>query len=692
MPSDMTYLNENRKVLPVSDRLQAGLGLKHNLKVRKLVSKGLVKQKLRHVVGFNSKLILCLVSSLAAMPLLLDSFMALLGIASPVTPQMTMIASSFLLATAYKPFLALLRGLFTFQMSGHALIALGVLAATVLSAAQWIGTGVINASWMVMPALSLPLLYAAPFIARRAISKNIILPNSEILYDLPSDARPKSTKGLAMKVPLGRIQAGDIVKLLPNEICPVDGIITEGVGDFAGGWVTGDTLPRSKAPGERVFAGEHNLNGTLSIQALRGGHGSNLYESLKYSGNVKRRAFRDPARAKLIKRYTWFLLFIAVSAGFAIAYKQADALAGAKQALLTLVLGAPVGLGLMSSLPLYVVSKALKKYGVFLHDMQIADKARKLTQIIISPLDVFVKRSPSMGIIQSLNGEEQLDHLKLTHAIMKASKHALTKSVEQVLTVLEVDVDQAIEFDRIREVPGQGIVAELGERKFLLGNIALLSQMGVGYRRYDRLAYEIERVGHMAIWLAEAGVVHEPKAIIEFAPSVRPSSGRAMKALKEMDLEVMIAPGLATSKMAESLKRLSIDGFINAHSVQDMLKSVNVRQQRGDKICFVGASSFDLAAMRAADIAVAPADGPQLITESAPITMRVTDPALVVKTLRMCRTASLKSLSALWTMFGLSIMGMSIAMLGFVTPKIYLVYALVSVLVVMINSMLILKD
>ncbi len=635
-----------------------------------------------------------LVSLAAAMPLVLQSVMQLASLEAIVSQQVIYLSSGILLATGHKFYTGLFKSIFNFQFTGHSLVALGSLAALGLSLMEWakLGSAATSVGWMLLPALSFPVLLSSPFISKMALFKGKLGESVDDLHVLPKEARPKSAKGLAKKVPLGTIRPGDIIKLLPGEVCPVDGIISEGIGDFSGGWVTGDTLPRSKAPGETVFAGEHNLNGTLSIQATKAGNGSALYEAMQYSKNVKRRPFLDRSRAIMIKRYTWMLLLTAIGTALFTAFQKTNPILALNQALMILALGAPVGLGLMTSFPLLVTAKKLARFGVNLHDVRIGDRMQKISQFMLSPLDFIVKRGPSMGLVQTLDGESQIDHIKMAFAIMKANKHPLTNSLLQVLKVLEEDLTDLPSFDRVKSIPGYGAIAEMGERKFILGSPTLLSKLGVKYRQYDKLAYEIEKIGHTAVWLAEVGLNNQPKAIFEFAPSMRPSSGIALKALKDMDLEVLMAPGLAAHKMAASLKNLKIDGYINAQSVQDMMKSVLIRQQRGDSVCFIGSSILDMAAMRAADVSIASVDGPKIVRDHAPITMRVPDPAIVTKTLSMCRSASMKSFSNLWAMFSFSGLGIAMTILGLMSTKVMIALAFMSLFAVLLNGLLLLKD
>jgi len=70
-------------------------------------------------------------------------------------------------------------------------------------------------------------------------------------------------------VPVGDIQVGDDVSVLPHEICPVDGEVVAGHGTMDESYLTGEPFTMSKGPGTRVFSGSINGDASLTIRATR---------------------------------------------------------------------------------------------------------------------------------------------------------------------------------------------------------------------------------------------------------------------------------------------------------------------------------------------------------------------------------------------------------------------------------------
>jgi heavy metal translocating P-type ATPase len=70
-------------------------------------------------------------------------------------------------------------------------------------------------------------------------------------------------------VGLDDVAVGDLLVVLPHEICPVDGVIIEGQGAMDESYLTGEPFRISKAPGADVLSGAINGDAALTIRASR---------------------------------------------------------------------------------------------------------------------------------------------------------------------------------------------------------------------------------------------------------------------------------------------------------------------------------------------------------------------------------------------------------------------------------------
>ena len=74
---------------------------------------------------------------------------------------------------------------------------------------------------------------------------------------------------LVEDVPVGDVEIGDEVSVLPHEVCPVDGEVVQGHGTMDESYLTGEPFTISKGPGAKVLSGAINGEAILAIRATR---------------------------------------------------------------------------------------------------------------------------------------------------------------------------------------------------------------------------------------------------------------------------------------------------------------------------------------------------------------------------------------------------------------------------------------
>ncbi|MDA1041147.1 MAG: hypothetical protein O3A37_12785, partial [Planctomycetota bacterium] len=101
-----------------------------------------------------------------------------------------------------------------------------------------------------------------------AIESRAVSRAGDVLHALarrmPTVAHKKTTAGL-IDVALTDIVVGDIIVVLPHEICPVDGTVVAGRGSMDESYLTGEPYRMAKAPGSAVLSGAINGQAALEI-------------------------------------------------------------------------------------------------------------------------------------------------------------------------------------------------------------------------------------------------------------------------------------------------------------------------------------------------------------------------------------------------------------------------------------------
>lgn len=77
--------------------------------------------------------------------------------------------------------------------------------------------------------------------------------------------------GKLVDIKAAEVAIGSVVRVFPGEAVPVDGVIASGFTSIDESLVTGEPLPKDKAPGDAASAGTGNCNGSVDVKATRAG-------------------------------------------------------------------------------------------------------------------------------------------------------------------------------------------------------------------------------------------------------------------------------------------------------------------------------------------------------------------------------------------------------------------------------------
>jgi P-type Cu+ transporter len=159
------------------------------------------------------------------------------------------------------------------------LIGLGTGAAFVYSVAATVAPGVFPASFQSMGRVAVYFEAAAVIISLTLLGQILELKArsqtsaaiKSLLGLAPKTARRIGADGSEEDVPLTHVHVGDLLRVRPGEKVPVDGVVTEGASAVDESMLTGEPLPVSKRPGDKLIGATLNTSGALVMRSERVG-------------------------------------------------------------------------------------------------------------------------------------------------------------------------------------------------------------------------------------------------------------------------------------------------------------------------------------------------------------------------------------------------------------------------------------
>jgi heavy metal translocating P-type ATPase len=267
---------------------------------------------------------------------------------------------------------------------------------------------------------------------------------------MPTLAHRKTAAGLT-DVALSEVAVGDVIVVLPHEICPVDGEVVAGRGAMDESYLTGEPYRMAKAPGSSVLSGAINGQAALEIRTERVAGDSRYAKIMDVlrTSEERRPRLRRLADA-LGGLYTPLAVAIAAAAWFWSG--------SATRFLAVLVVATPCPL--LIAIPVAIigaVSLAAKR-GIVIRDPAILERLDTCRTAIFDKTGTLTYGTPKLTDVILLGRLAEADVLALAASLEGYSKHPLAAAVVQAAADRSV---RLLEVEALAEKPGQGLTGRV---------------------------------------------------------------------------------------------------------------------------------------------------------------------------------------------------------------------------------------
>lgn len=284
------------------------------------------------------------------------------------------------------------------------LIALGTGAAFVYSTVATIMPGVFPDTFMSMGRIAvyfeaavviISLTLFGQILELRARSQTSAAIKS-LLGLAPKTARRINADGTEEDVPLTHVHEGDRLRVRPGEKVPVDGSVEEGISSLDESMLTGEPLPVSKKPGDKVIGATINTSGTLVIRAEKVGSATVLAQIVQLVAQAQRSRAPMQGMADLVAGYFVVAVVIIAVVTFIVwglIGPQPSWVYGLINAVAVLIIACPCALGLATPMSIMVATGRGATQGVLFRDAAAIENFRKVDTLIVDN-DRHVNRRP----------------------------------------------------------------------------------------------------------------------------------------------------------------------------------------------------------------------------------------------------------------------------------------------------------
>ena len=438
--------------------------------------------------------------------------------------------------------------------------------------------------------------------------------------------------GLQGEIPVEEVVTGDVLIVKSGASVPVDGKIIEGSAALDESALTGESLPVDKTIGDKVIGGTINRSGYFKMEATAIGADTAL---AKIIALVDEATSSKAPIAKLADKVSGYfvpaVISIAVIAAAVWLALGASWHFALTIAISVLVISCPCALGLATPTAIMVGTGRGAKSGILIKSATALETAHKIDTVILDKTGTITAGKPVVTDILPVKGTEN-ELLAFAAGLEKLSEHPLGEAIVAAAEAKQLALPEAGNY---KQIPGQGVTAELAGAECTAGNLKLLQTLNVDTStlmdQYDRLAAQ----GKTPLYFVRAG---ELLGCIAVADTVKPTSREAIAKLQDMGLRVLMVTG-DNQATAEAIRaQVGVDEAIAQVLPQDKEAVVRKLQQEGHIVAMVGDGINDAPALARADVGIAIGAGTDIAIEAADMVLIKSDLLDVAKAVHLSRS------------------------------------------------------
>ena len=467
---------------------------------------------------------------------------------------------------------------------------------------------------------------------------------------MPNEAHRKQDDEL-VDLDVADVVIGDMLVVLPGEICPVDGEVVEGHGTMDESYLTGEPYQVSKAPGSEVLSGAINGEAAITIRATKAAQDSRYARIMKVMEDAEQT--RPDIRRLADQLGAWYTPLALGIAGAAWAI-SGDPI----RFLAVLVVATPCPL--LIGIPVALISaiSLAAKRAIIIRDTTVLEQIQQCEILILDKTGTLTLGRPEVTDIQVYEGFDEVEVLTLAASLELYSRHPLSQAVVRAARSRDLE---PMPVGNMSEKPGQGLLGTVGE-----SSVTITSRSKLVAKEHP----DVDRIPPTTAGLECVVLVDDRYAArFEFHDEPRAEGRSFVRHLAPQHAfqEVMLVSGDRLSEVEYLAGRVGIKDIYASQSPEQKVAIVKEASLRG-KTLFVGDGVNDAPALMSATVGVALGQANEITSEAAGAVIMEPSLTRVDELMHIAQRFRKIALQSALGGIVLSVGGMFLAAFGFLPP------------------------
>lgn len=423
------------------------------------------------------------------------------------------------------------------------------------------------------------------------------------------------------EIPVEEVKEGEIFKVRPGDMVPLDGVVIGGESSIDEATITGESVPKEKYKGETVYAGTMNQSGYLEVKVTKVAADSTLQKIVTLIEEAQRsrpevQEFLDKFAGYYIPAAIGLAILVAIIPPVFFGEPFSDWFT---RALILLVLACPDALVVSAPVAVAAAIGGASKRGVLIKGGRFLEVLSKTRAIAFDKTKTLTVGTPVVAEVVLLHGATEEDVIGDAAGIEKFSSHPLAKAIEDYARQKGI---MPHKMDKFKNVAGRGGNANClvcDSKEHAIGN---LQHIGASADTCDHVLPEVERLEGMGM---TAVLVSEDKkviGIIGITDELRSDSKGVIDALKKLKVTPVMLTGdnqRAANYIAEKVGISEAYGALLPEQKSELIIKL---QSRYGRVAMVGDGVNDAPSLARADVGIAMGGGgSDVAIETADVTL-----------------------------------------------------------------------
>ena len=479
------------------------------------------------------------------------------------------------------------------------------------------------------------------------------------LLGLAAKTAHRVRDGQEQEVPVNEIQKGDLLRVRPGEKVPIDGVIIDGKSNIDESMITGEPMPVSKGPSEKVVGATVNQTGSFLMRAERIGSETLLAQIVQMVAEAQRSQAPIQKLADTVSGYfvpavigiavITFVVWSMVGPAPAMTYALVNAVS-------VLIIACPCALGLATPMSIMVGVGRAAHAGILIKNAEAIEIAEKITHVVTDKTGTLTAGRPEVVSRIGVNGTNEHDLLQIAASVESHSEHPLARAIVNAARKEGIELRGVTEF---QSTTGGGVSGKIDGKSVLVGKEKFLSELNITISEdLKKEAKRLQENAQTTVWI---GVNTDAIGVLGIADPIKETTRQAIRELHAMGLKVIMCTGDNRRTAKSVADELGIDDFTAEVNPRDKIEIVRKLRSQGPIVAMAGDGINDAPALAAANLGIAMGTGTDVAIESAGITLVKGDLMGIVKAIHLSRAVMRNIRQNLFFAFIYNALGVPIA-------------------------------